>query len=426
MTAFIELPVLAREWISLWLATVLFLACAATFRLFSQKTFRLAIPSCFVLLASYILLQWCSDIAICNVRGLIPPHSSVLIDGTSCIWLLLITVLLTVLSGCFLWYAHQWDKTNPSVSSLKEGIDNLPSGLCWYYEDGTVALRNHVMEQLCTKITKEKLYDGNVLKEALLRHMDDRRMMLLTDGTVWSVVFSTVEKDGILLYEICAYHVTEEYKTTLLLQEKQRQARLANEKLTKYSRELAQMITAGEILSAKVRIHDELGQALLLTKKYLLCGGTEEDREKLLYVLRKNNTLMEKHPDKSGKSYLNMIREAAFDMGVTLVIEGKMPSKTEIGDIITTAIHENLTNTIRHAQGNEMRVKISNDHGFCTAEFTNNGKIPTAPIEERGGLSMLRALVEAVGGKMEIEHEPQYKMTLRFELLAEDAGRRTR
>lgn len=418
MNTFIELPATVRGLISLWFVALLFLACAATFRLFSQKTFRLAIPACFVLLTSYILLQWCSDIAICNDRGLIPPHSSVLIDGTSCIWLLLIAAFLTALTVYFLWYAHRWDKMNPSVSSLKEGIDDLPSGLCWYYEDGVVALRNHVMEQLCSKITNEKLYDGNVLKEALLRHIDDHSMMLLPDGTVWSVVFSTVEKDGFLLNEICAHNMTEEYKTTLRLQEKQKQAELANEKLTKYSRELAQMITAGEILSAKVRIHDELGQTLLLTKKYLLCGGTEEDRKKLLYVLRKNNTLMEKHPDKSGKSYLNMIREAAFDMGVTLVIEGKMPSKTEIGDIITTAIHENLTNTIRHAQGNEMQVKIANDHGFCTAEFTNNGKIPAGPIEERGGLSMLRALVEAVGGKMEIEHEPQYKMTLCFEFSA--------
>ena len=55
-------------------------------------------------------------------------------------------------------------------------------------------------------------------------------------------------------------------------------------------------------------------------------------------------------------------------------------------------------------------------NGVCTAAFTNNGAIPAGPIEERGGLAMLRALTEAAGGEMEITHEPQYKMTLRFEL----------
>ena len=422
MTAFIELPMIARELISLWFAVLLFLSCAATFRLLSQKSFLLAIPSCLVLLTDYILLQWCSNISICNVKKIIPPHSSVLMDGTGCVWLLLIGAFLTVLTVCFLLHTHRWRKTHLTPFSLKEGIDGLPSGLCWYYEDGVVALRNRVMEQLYTTITGGTLYDGNILKEALLCRMDEHSMMMLPDGTVWSIAFSTVKKDGILLFEICAHNMTEEYQTTLLLQEKQKQAQLANDKLTKYSRELAQMITAGEILSAKVRIHDELGQALLLTKKYLLCDGTEEDKKKLLYVLRKNNALMENHPSKSGKSYLEMIKEAAFDMGVTLVIEGKMPSKAEVEDIITTAIHENLTNTIRHAQGNEMRVELTNGSGFCTAVFVNNGKTPSGPIEERGGLKTLRTLVESAGGIMKIEDQPQYKMTLRFE--TEEAAER--
>ena len=229
------------------------------------------------------------------------------------------------------------------------------------------------------------------------------------------IIFSLLPCDR-LLFEICAYNITEEYQKTLALQEKQKQAQLANDKLTKYSRELAQMITAGEILAAKVRIHDELGQGLLLTRKYLLRGGTEEDKKKLLYVLRKNSTLIETHRSESGRSYLDMILEAASDMGVSIAIDGKMPENTAIGDIITTAIHENLTNTIRHAQGDKMRVLLSADGGVCTAEFTNNGTIPKGPIEERGGLAMLRALTEAAGGEMKIEAAPQYKMTLRFEL----------
>ena len=416
MTAFIDLPVNARGFISLWFVVLLLLSCAAVFRLLSQKNFVLVLPACAVLLASYILLQWCSDIAICNNKGLTPPHSSALIDGASYLWLPLIAFVFTVLTACFLLYAARWRKMHVTPASLKEGIDDLPSGLCWYYEDGTVALRNRMMEHLCIRLTDHVLYDGNALKTELLSRMDDHAIMLLPDGSAWSIAFSTVHRDETLLYEICAYNMTEEYQKTLALKEKQRQAQLANDKLTKYSRELAQMITAGEILAAKVRIHDELGQGLLLTRKYLLRGGTEEDKKKLLYVLRKNSTLMESHRSESGRTYLEMILEAASDMGVSLVINGDMPKNTAICDIITTAIHENLTNTIRHAQGDRMRVELREENGVCTAEFTNNGNIPTGPIEERGGLAMLRALTEAAGGEMEIAHAPQYKMTLRFEL----------
>ena len=418
MTAFIDLSATARGFLSLWFVILLLLSCAAVFRLLSQKTFVLAIPACVVLLASYILLQWCSDIAICNDKGLTPPHSSALIDGVSYLWLLLIAFVFTVLTACFLLYAARWRKTHVTPASLKEGIDNLPSGLCWYYADGTVALRNRVMERLCIQLTGHVLYDGKALKGEFLSRMDDHAMMLLPDGSAWSIAFSTVHKDETLLYEICAYNMTEEYQKTLALKEKQRQAQIVNEKLTKYSRELAQMITAGEILAAKVRIHDELGQGLLLTRKYLLRGGTEEDKRKLLYVLRKNSTLMESHRSESGRTYLEMILEAASDMGVSIVIDGNMPENSAIGDIITTAIHENLTNTIRHAQGDKMRVLLREDGGGFTAEFTNNGAIPAGPIEERGGLAMLRALTEAAGGKMEIEHKPKYKMTIRFENLA--------
>lgn len=424
MTTFTELPVIARGFISLWFVLLLLISCSAVFRLFSRRIFAPAILACAVTLASYILLQWCSDVAICYDKKLVPPHSSVLIDGLSFMWLLLIAFLLTLADICFILYLYRWKKTHLTVASLKEGIDDLPSGLCWYYGDGAVALRNRAMERLCAVITNRELYDGNLLKEALLCRMDDHRILILPDGTAWNIVFSTIEKDGVPLNEICAYNVTEEYKTTLLLKEKKEQAWQANEKLTKYSHELARMITAGEILAAKVRIHDELGQGLLLTRKYLLRGGTEEDKKKLLYVLQKNSTLMESRKRESGRSYLDMILEAASDMGVTLVIDGRMPEADSVGDIITNAIHENLTNTIRHAQGNEMRVELREENGVCRAVFTNNGAVPTGPIEERGGLAMLRTLTESAGGEMYIEYAPQFRMTLRFATGETEEGRK--
>lgn len=414
MTTFMELSVTARGLLTLWFAVLLMISCVATFRLFSQKTFILAVPSLVVMLASYILVQWCSDIAICYDKGIMPTHSPYMIKAVNWTWLLWIGLLLSVAAVCFFLHAYRWSKTHISASSLKEGMDDLPSGLCWYYEDGTIALRNRVMERLCLQVTGHSLHDGSILAEELMRRMDENNVMTLPDSA-WSISISTVEDKKSILHEICAYDITKEYETTRSLEKKKKEAEDANENLTRYSREIAQMITAGEILAAKVRIHDELGQGLLLTRKYLLRGGNEEDKEKLLYVLRKNNTLLESSRKESDRTYLEMILEAAGDMGVEISIDGKMPANRSVSDVITTAIHENLTNTIRHAQGDRMWLKLTDDGEGLTAVFTNNGNPPRGPIEERGGLAMLRALVEAAGGKMVIDHEPEYKMTLRFE-----------
>lgn len=414
MTTFTELSVMARGLISLWFMVLLLLACAAAFRLYTQKNYIMAIPAVAVAVVSYVLVQWFGNISKGNIKIFESSHLPPLFAGTSWLWLFLIGLLLTVLNICFLLYADRWNKTHVTRDSLKEGMDDLPVGLCWYSEDGTPILRNRAMERLCFQIIGHDLYDGALLETELRRQMDERHVMTLDDGTAWNVLFHTIKRDDAELHEICAYDITEEYKVTRLLMEKQKEVQLAGKNLARYNRELAQMITAEEILAAKVRIHDELGQGLLLTRKYLLRGGTAEDREKLLHVLRKNNTLMENNENDHDRSYLDGILEAASDMGVRLVIDGTMPEKQAVSDVITTAIHENLTNTIRHAQGDEMRVEIRNEHGFFTAVFTNSGRLPDGPVEERGGIATLRTLVEAAGGEMEIEHTPRFKMTLRF------------
>ncbi len=412
MIPFINLPVAARGLMSLWFVFILMLSCVALFRLISQRVFYLAGVAAIFFAVSYIFVQWFSDIGICNAKGLVPPHSSVLIDKIGWEWIFLVGFLLTVLTACLLMYTENWNRKHITASSLKEGIDNLPSGLLWYYDDGAVALRNVVMEKICRQLMGRGLYDGYAFESELLKHVDENNVLKMSDGTVLSVSTCTVESDGKIYHEICAYNITSEYETTRMLAKKQKEATLTNEKLVQYSKELAKMITSGEILAAKVRIHDELGQGLLLARKYLLRGGTKEDKEKLLYVLKKNNTLLEETKKESGRTYLEMIFEAASDMGVKLEVEGSMPEKTTVSDVFTTAIHENLTNTIRHAHGDAMKVMFVTENEKCKAVFTNNGDAPSGPIEERGGLATLRTLVEAAGGEMSIEHTPVYRMMI--------------
>ena len=81
------------------------------------------------------------------------------------------------------------------------------------------------------------------------------------------------------------------------------------------------------------------------------------------------------------------------------------------------AIRECLTNTARHARGDRLFVLIKcgadAPHGI-RIEITNNGRAPLVPIQEAGGLSNLRHMVERAGGIMTIESSPQFLLRLDF------------
>lgn len=414
MTVFMELSVRARGFISLWFMILFLIACITSFRLIVKKSFIVSVPAILSAVFEFFTVQWCCNINKGTVYYFQTAKVPVLFSQIGWYGLFGTGVLLTILNISLFLYSERWNRRHISAASLKEGIDDLPAGLCWYTEDATPVLHNRVMEYLCFQVTGNDLYNGSLLESELRSRMDESHVMTLDDGSAWNLLFHTLKDGNLMLHEICAYDITEEYKATRLLMEKQKELQLTGEKLIRYNHEMAQLITAEEILAAKVRIHDELGQGLLLTRKYLLRGGTKEERKKLVQVLQKNNTLMENNRNESEKSYLDIILEAAADMEVRLIINGGMPDDQAVSDIITTAIHENLTNTIRHAQGDEMNVDICEENDFCTVIFTNNGHIPDGPIEERGGIAMLRTLVESAGGEMKVEHEPCFRMTLKF------------
>ena len=88
--------------------------------------------------------------------------------------------------------------------------------------------------------------------------------------------------------------------------------------------------------------------------------------------------------------------------------ENKYTARQNAERIIIMAIHECLTNTVKHAEGNELYVNIFNSHTAIMAEIMNNGKPPTHTVIESGGLLNLRHTVERAGGMMEIKSSPRF------------------
>ena len=155
-----------------------------------------------------------------------------------------------------------------------------------------------------------------------------------------------------------------------------------------------------EILAAKIRIHDEVGRSLLAFRAYLSGHGS---REALTQMWRRTTALLKREAESGDEGNpFTALTEAAESVGVRLDIIGRMPEDKTAESIIATAVHECLTNTVRHGGGDTLTVRMTSDGDIITVELANNGRLPEKPIAETGGLKALRDTVEMHGGTMAV------------------------
>ena len=95
-----------------------------------------------------------------------------------------------------------------------------------------------------------------------------------------------------------------------------------------------------------------------------------------------------------------------------MLLSGYLPSGTRVEALTVQAVRECVTNCIRHAKGNEVRVDIKNYAQIYTVTLSNNGEKPRSAVTEGSGLTGLRRSVEAAGGEMRISHSPAFALIL--------------
>ena len=316
-------------------------------------------------------------------------------------------------------------------SSIKEATDTLPSGICFFRDDGRVLLVNRAMEDLCRRLTGEALVNGRMFYETLSggklsegcqrAGSPEEPLIVLPDGAAWSFSLKRAQDDQLRAELLVAADVTEIYDKTRTLNRTREEVTALNHRLTVFNREIVDLTAAREILNAKVKIHDELGGNLLAIRRYLLEGGSPADRAEIAERLRLNIAFL-----KSGQMALRrdeyaLMLETARTLGVNVHVEGRMPQWEPARHILTVAIHECFTNTLRHAHGSTLYMHIDETEARVTAGFSNDGEPPGGPIRERGGLGSLRALAEGAGGTMRVRTSPDFSITLELPKEDEDA-----
>ncbi|NLB90474.1 MAG: hypothetical protein GX786_04560 [Clostridiales bacterium] len=307
------------------------------------------------------------------------------------------------------------------MGSVKEAIDNLPSGVCYFDSRDLLRMCNRQMYHLGFILMGRELQSREELDEAL--ELPDNKRGVTRDGetyvfpddSAWKIQKKSVPiNTGEVYSEYLAFDVSELYRQKQeLYQSNAEQQRVMN-RLTHIARNVVSIVREEEILSLKMRIHNDLGLALQSTRNFFVHGCPMQDKGKYVADQRKmaKILLVEVGNDDEINVYAELGR-IAERLGMKIITTGEIPCNEEKRNLIAMVVRECLTNTIRHAGGNEVYVKITTGkENTITAIITNNGTPPKGDIIEGGGLSSLRDKVEGFGGRIELNSLPDFKMTV--------------
>ena len=386
-------------------------------RVFSRKKLlpKILVPICFILSGAMLIL-FAAQVKSAHPAWKLTP----VIESVSSLPIILPALLLLVIIATLLKVVlreRKFEKNSITRSSVKESLDYLNTGLCFAHKNGMVMLINHRMNNLSHTIFGRDLQNANAFWENLSNgeiqsgvtrlSMGANPSLRLPDKTVWTFAREVI--DGIT--QLTAAETTQLNKLTEELKEKNAEFSVMNERLRKYGENVDELTREKERLETKSRIHRELGQTLLSTRRYL--RSESDNPHELLNMLKRNIAMlrMESEIPKNDEP-LDMLMKVAHSAGIEVLIIGQMPKQEEANRLFFEASTEALTNAVRHADAKKLCVKLTEDDKAYFACFTNDGSKPQNKIVEGGGLGSLRLKTEQIGGTMEVLNQPEFVLKI--------------
>lgn len=366
--------------------------------------------------------EFCIEVFCRSVnKHVAPPAYCMLVMRQNVVFVLIYAAVLLAAAAVLRARLDQKVQRTLSPFSVCQGLDSLPEGVLFSTSDGVPLLFNNAMRSICAAAFGHAVLDYAYLRRRLergelqpgcsLQRHAEGYYLRLADDTVWDLR----EKEHIFsegrVTELIAFNVTELYLGNEELKERNGRLTAVNAEIREYTRNLDAITRDKEILAAKIRLHDDFGKAQLAIKSYLLQPGGS--REQLLSILKTPVFLFRGEAEtEPPEDPFDLLNEAADAIGVEIAYDGALPPLHR--DVTAVAIHECLTNTVKHASGSHLYVKSRLAEGVWTVELTNDGAPPSGPVDETGGLSNLRRFAEMDGMEMSVESTPAFRLTLRF------------
>jgi len=331
------------------------------------------------------------------------------------LWLLILLFLVHVIVTEF-----KRRSTVITLSSIKESLDHLQTGLCFSLPTGLILLSNHRMNELSHTLFSQPLQNANLFWKALQNNepasgvsrlsAGDHPEFTLADGSIWSFKFEKLDS----VIQITAADTTRQHQLLGELQIRNRELEAMSERIRSYGEKVEAYITARERLDTRVNLHGFLGQSLLITRHYL--QGKTGDQQKILDIWQHNVDILrlEAEPQQEADS-ITSLKNAAQAIGMQVHVHGSLPPNPSHRRLIASIGAEALTNAVRHAGATQLFINAHESENSYVIRYTNDGVPPDHAVSEGGGLGSARRKIEAAGGAMQIEALPRFALILSFD-----------
>lgn len=338
-------------------------------------------------------------------------------------------VILIVIGICGFLYVgmkifgiYKYRKSCLRENAVQESLDNLPSGIVFFDGNGMPKLMNRKMYQICQDLAGRDIQNITELKEALEHPLKenvlydvDLKVYCFADGSVWK--FSEKEittTSGDRFFQFLASEVSELYRNKVLLKEENQKLQEMSVAMKELSKNVITLTREEEMLSMKMRVHDNLGYSVLAAQRMLM-RESEADQDiffsqwkQTLDLLNKDNESVE------GEHLHRQVKERAKTLGVKIIYTGEKVWESHISELMDIILLEALSNCVRHAGASELYVKSGSEEQEWIIVITDNGQKTEKNVKEGGGLSGIRKRVEQCGGTLRICAESKFSMTVKI------------
>ena len=333
---------------------------------------------------------------------------------------LLTITLLSLVFSTLVVLGETKNRKSISHSSIKEAFDNLPTGVCFFNEEGLPVLCNLAMQRFSFAVSSrdvqfitdlESFYSPDFILTDGVRK--DGKVFILDNGSAWQLekrIFT--HESGECYAQYIAVDVTDLHKNRVELTRENQQLRKVQADLKRLSANVVAITREEEILNTKMRVHDEMGKCLMAAQKYLKEDCTESIPDSLATAWQRAVSMLKYSNDTPDEDMLLQIRKTCEYVKLAFIQTGTLPKQEHAAYLLTCAVRECVTNAVRYAEATELHAEFTENETEATVTVTNNGKIPERQIVEGGGLSTLRRRVERSGGTMTVQSFPEFKLTV--------------
>lgn len=301
--------------------------------------------------------------------------------------------------------------------AIRETLDLLPEGVAVSRQDGAVLLCNLKMNELVRVLTGAGLSDAERFWTYVLQAGQERNgqyWVELPSGSVWQFEKKGLRTEDGAFFCLRATDVTERWRIVKDLEAKHAHLQDVRRRMQAVSDLSGDMFVVQEEANARVALHNQLGQVLLMGKRLIEHPESTDAEIVRLTTKQMNDFLLgeAETPAQEQEASVQDAVSAANSIGVTVELRGTPPQDEGLLRLLPQAIRECAANAVKHAQGDRLTVAFAPDgRGFTV---TNNGNPPKAPIRESGGLKNLKEAAESLGAAVEIGHAPAFTLTIKL------------